>query len=138
MNNTTLFWGLSAGLSCLMLVFLGKLKNDKHLFVLSACGIIGLAYLLYALWGSPVGIPAYYHEDNIALREKYRAMRPLLVRFRKAEQRYLLRIEANPNDRDAWLNLAQIYLIQQDKERAAYAARQAELVQASSLKAIAP
>jgi len=62
-------------------------------------------------------------------RRKQAAMRPLLIQFRKAEQRYLLRVENNPKDREAWLNLGQIYLIQQDESKAAYAFERAKASQ---------
>jgi cytochrome c-type biogenesis protein CcmH/NrfG len=75
-------------------------------------------YLLYGIWGNMAGIESYYSKEQQAYRAKQHSIRPLLVQFRKAEQRYLLRVENNPKDREAWLNLGQIYLIQQEKERA--------------------
>jgi cytochrome c-type biogenesis protein CcmH/NrfG len=118
MNSLYLFWALTGLLSLLVLPFLYR-------FLLVAPGIIGVTYLLYSIWGSPAGLSSYYSKSQEAHRLKQADMRPLLVQFRKAEQRYLLRIETDPNDREAWLNLGQIYLIQQDEARAAYAFAQA-------------
>jgi cytochrome c-type biogenesis protein CcmH/NrfG len=124
MNAVAIFWVSTAFLSGLIIPFLWTLrkKGENHyLFAFSAIGTIGLAYVLYGLWGNASGIKSYYSELQYEYRQKQATMRPLLVKFRKAEQRYLLRVENNPKDREAWLNLGQIYLIQQNDAAAAAA-----------------
>lgn len=126
------FWGAIAGLSGLIIPFLWPLKrHGGHycLFILSAVGVMGFSYSLYGLWGNTLGLKTYYSEAQYEHRRKQASMRPLLVQFRKAEQRYLLRVENDPKDREAWLNLGQIYLIQQDEARAAVAFERAKVAE---------
>jgi cytochrome c-type biogenesis protein CcmH/NrfG len=128
-NSLAVFWGATGGLSILTLPFLWPfLKKRVHcsFFILSMVLTIGISYFLYGVWGSATNLKNYYSEAQYEHRKKQASMRPLLVQFRKAEQRYLLRVENNPKDREAWLNLAQIYLIQQDEIRAAAAFKQAK------------
>jgi cytochrome c-type biogenesis protein CcmH/NrfG len=129
MNAVAVFWASTACLSGLTIPFLWTLQKKRghhYLFALSTAGAIGLAYLFYGLWGNTAGLKTYYSEAQYENRRKQATMRPLLIQFRKAEQRYLLRVENDPKDREAWLNLGQIYLIQQDEARARVAFERAK------------
>lgn len=134
--TTSVFWGVAVAMVLMNLVFLWPLYRTRHRFVVywAVLFMVG-SYGAYRYWdrGQTAGLAHYYSDAERAMREKQAAMRPLLMQFRKAEQRYLLRTEVDPNDREAWLNLAQIYLIQQDEARANEAFLQAQRIVASSL-----
>lgn len=126
MGSVTLFWLLTGCLSVMAIFFLWRLKKSFGLLLCCVSGILGGTYLQYAFWGDPTGIKNYHSPLQVVQRSRQAALRPLLVQFKKAEQRYLLRVEVDPTDKEAWLQLAQIYLIQQDEQRAAEAFRNAD------------
>lgn len=129
-----LFCCITAAMVSLNLVFVWPWCRGHWRRILLILLFLGSsAYSTYAYWGkgSILGLQHYYSEYQQTLRSKQASMRPLLMAFRKTEQRYLLKLEHNPNDREAWLSLGQIYLIQQDESRANNAFEKARQILAS-------
>jgi len=127
-----LFWSVSGLFAVVALspvlggLPFGRAKAWISVFFLMGC------YGTYHFWGGSDGLRLYYRSDQIQKRTRQASLRPLLAEFHKTEQRYLLRVERDPSDREAWLNLGQIYLIQQNQEEAERA-----FARARSLSAIA-
>lgn len=121
-----LFWVCTGLMVLISLIIIWPGFKDGRIKAWVSILFALFTFIAYLHWGSPDGIQAYYRPGQKNKRVRQQALRPLLAEFHKTEQRYLLRVEQNPTDREAWSNLGQIYLIQGKKTEAEAAFNEAK------------
>lgn len=107
----TVFWVATVlMLGCACLFALPWIGIGRAAICVVLC-IYGVAYGLYARWGSSHYLTSYYSTQEKQQRAQQRVFRPLWIAFRKEEFRLRLRLEENPQDIDAEWRLLDLLAI---------------------------
>lgn len=113
------FWSATALLLLLALVFFLPWMRSWRLSLFLIFVISLTSYGLYVHWGSSQYLAHYYSKDEQLYRVKQQDFQLLLAEFQKQEFRLRLRLEHDPNDRDAEWRLLDLLAIKalQDGDR---------------------